>query len=253
MNWDQALDADDSGDKPVPVSSFAPPSTVQGSALEKHANEAMRLIAAGNTEKGAEVLVRHLSGALQRTCMHRYRISIDDAEELVMEAIFKIVKGQFQHETQPLIWIRTIVRNVCLDWLEKARAAKRGGPKTPTDRGDAAGAQTAQQLAERQGGQGSADFEQDGDAFLAERVSDQRMPAWIRLCVERAAWQFERDEPRRAEVLRMKTEGWSAEEIALHFGATPPVQKKQEVAARNRVLDAMKRAREYFQHCKDDE
>lgn len=247
MNWEQALDADDSGDKPAPVAAAAPTSAMLGGLLEKHANEAMRLIAAGQTEKGAEVLVRHLSGALQRTCIHRYRISVDDAEDLVMEAIFKIVQGRFQHETEPLIWIRTIARNVCLDWLEKARAAKRGGPTAPAGPVDTP---MAQHAAESQGG---AAFEQDGDAFLAERVSDPGMPAWARLCVERAAWQFERDEPRRAEVLRMKTEGWSAEEIALHFGATPPVQKKQEVAARNRVLDAMKRAREYFQHCKDDE
>jgi len=52
-------------------------------------------------------------------------------------------------------------------------------------------------------------------------------------------------------VLWLWYRGHSAAEIAVIYGATPPPNEKQETAARNRVLVSTRKAREYFQHCRD--
>jgi hypothetical protein len=50
----------------------------------------------------------------------------------------------------------------------------------------------------------------------------------------------------------MVAQGWSAEEIAIHFGALPgAVDERQRSAARDRVDRACRCAREHFAHCQE--
>ena len=199
---------------------------------EQIADEAMRLIQQGGAfaERGAELLCRHLSRRVQRY-FERHRVPSNQAEELVTEVWLKLLTSRYEGRVRGVVWLWTVAGSVLLDWVDKTRAERR------------AGADAAQPM----------EIAVDDDAWhvLSESVAAAAPPAWLKVCVERAAFLFEQEEPRRAEVLRFSCEQWSAEEIAVYYGATPPVTTKQQTAARNRVLDAVKRARSYFEHCKD--
>lgn len=198
---------------------------------EEHiAEEGMALIRQGKVEEGASLLVRKLSKRLQRY-YERHGVPSAQAEELVGDAWLKLVSSSFRGETRAIVWIWKIAGSVLLDWVDRHDAARRAGT---VDR----------PVAEMQ-------MDDDGWAHIAASAPAPQPPAWLSFCIERAAFLFECEEPRRAEVLRLSCEGWSAEEIAVYYGATPPPSDKQKTAARNRVLDAAKRARGYFAHCKE--
>lgn len=199
---------------------------------EQIAEQAMRLIQQGGTfrEQGAALLCRHLSRRVQRY-FERHRVPENQAEELVTEVWLKLLCSRYEGRVRAVVWLWTVAGSVLLDWVDKTRAERR------------AGSDAAQPV----------ELAVDDAAWglLSESVAAPAPPPWLTLCLERAAFVFEQEEPRRAEVLRFSCERWSAEEIAIYYGATPPVTPKQQTAARNRVLDAVKRARSYFAHCKD--
>jgi DNA-directed RNA polymerase specialized sigma24 family protein len=197
---------------------------------EQVAEEGMALIRQGKVEEGASLMVRKLSKRLQRY-YERHGVPPAQAEELVSDAWLKLVNSQFRGETRAIVWVWKIAGSVLLDWVERNAAARRAGSAD----------------------QPAAEVQVDDEAwsFIAESAAAPQAPAWLSLCIERAAFLFEREEPRRAEVLRFSCEGWSAEEIAAYYGAPPHPSEKQKTAARNRVLDAVKRARGYFAHCKE--
>lgn len=195
------------------------------------AEEGLALISQGKVEQGASLLVRHLSKRLQRYYL-RHGVPADQAEELVNEAWFKLVSSSFRGETRAIVWVWKVAGSVLLDWVGRNATMRRSG----TD---------DQPVSE-------VHLDDDGWRWLAEFAPAGEAPAWLTTCIERAAHLFESDEPRRAEVLRFTCEGWSAEEIAVYYGAAPPPSEKQKTAARNRVLDALKRARGYFAHCRED-
>ncbi|MES2938478.1 MAG: sigma factor [Pseudomonadota bacterium] len=197
---------------------------------EQIAAEALGLIRKGEVEAGAELLVRRLTTRVQRY-FERHRVPADQAEELVSETWLKLVTSRFDGGTREIVWLWTVAKTVLLDWVRRTQAQRRSGTRE----------ERAMEV----------QMDDDGWALLAASVAGAQAPAWTTLCIERAAWQFEQDEPRRAEVLRFSCEQWSAEEIAMYYGAEPPVTDKQKTAARNRVLDAMKRARGYFEHCRE--
>ena len=198
---------------------------------EQVAEEGMALIRAGRVEEGAALLVRRLSGRLQRY-FERHRVPGAQAQELVSEAWLKLVNSRFEGQTRAIVWIWRVAGSVLLDWVDHHAAERRAGTR-------------ALPVAELQ-------VDDDAWAHLAESVAAPQAPAWLTRCIEQAAFRFEREQPRRAEVLRFSCEGWSAEEIAVYYGATPPPGEKQKTAARNRVLDAMKQARSYFDHCREE-
>lgn len=197
---------------------------------EHIAEEGMALIRQGKVEEGASLLVRKLSKRLQRY-YERHGVPAAQAEELVGDAWLKLVSSAFRGETRAIVWIWKIAGSVLLDWVDRHGAARRAGT-------------SGQPIVEMQ-------MDDDSWAQIAASTPTLQPPAWLSVCIERAAFQFECAEPRRAEVLRLSCEGWSAEEIAVYYGATPPPSDKQKTAARNRVLDAAKRARGYFVHCKE--
>jgi DNA-directed RNA polymerase specialized sigma24 family protein len=199
---------------------------------EQIADEAMGLIQKGgkHAEQGAGLLCRHLTKRVQRY-FERHRVPEAQAEELVTEVWLKLLTSQFEGRTRAIVWLWTVAGSVLLDWVAKTKAESRVG----------ADASRPVEVA----------VDEDTWGLISESVAATHTPPWLKLCLERAAFVFEKEEPRRAEVLRFSCEKWSAEEIALYYGATPPVTAKQQTAARNRVLDAVKRARSYFAHCKD--
>ena len=117
-----------------------------------------------------------------------------------------------------------------IDWARDRNALKRGGK-----------------------GEDRLQVELDEETLevLIGAIESTAAPAWLKLCIERAAHQMQVDDPNRANVLWLWYRGHSAAEIAVIYGASPPPSEKQEIAARNRVLAATRKARDYFQHCKD--
>lgn len=157
----------------------------------------------------------------------RHRIPPEVAEELTNDLWLKLVTSRFDGRTRPVVWMWKIGRSLMIDWIRHEAAEKRG--------------RSAQ-----------GDLDDDKWLELMESVPGMSMPGWIRLCIERAIWQLEQDDPARAEVLRMVFEGWTDVEIAIYYGADPDtLSKKQQTAARDRVYRARKRAQEYFADCKD--
>lgn len=157
----------------------------------------------------------------------RHRIPPEVAEELTNDLWLKLVTSRFDGRTRPVVWMWKIGRSLMIDWIRHEAAEKRG--------------RAAQ-----------GDLDDDKWLELMESVPSLSMPGWIRLCIERAIWQLEQDDPARAEVLRMVFEGWTDVEIAIYYGADPDtLSKKQQTAARDRVYRARKRAQEYFADCKD--
>lgn len=199
---------------------------------EQIADDALRLIQQGGAfaERGAELLCRHLTRRVQRY-FERHRVPENQAEELVTEVWLKLLHSKYEGRVRAVVWLWMVAGSVLLDWVAKHQAERRAG-------GDA-----AQPI--------EVAVDDDTWHVIQDSVAATDAPPWLKLCLERAAFVFEQEEPRRAEVLRFSCEKWSAEEIAVYYGATPPVTAKQQTAARNRVLDAAKRARSYFEHCKD--
>lgn len=199
---------------------------------EQIADDAMHLIQQGGSfaEQGASLLCRHLSRRVQRY-FERHRVPHHQAEELVTEVWLKLLHSRYEGRVRAVVWLWMVAGSVLLDWVDKTKAERR------------VGSDASQPI--------EVAVDDDTWSVIHDSVAAAHPPPWLRLCLERAAFLFEQDEPRRAEVLRFSCEKWSAEEIALYYGATPPVTAKQQTAARNRVLDAVKRARTYFEHCKE--
>jgi DNA-directed RNA polymerase specialized sigma24 family protein len=162
--------------------------------------------------------------------LRRHRVPEADAEELVTDVWMKFLGSHYDGQARPVVWLWTIVQSVWVDWARARASQKRGGS-----------------------GEERLEVEVDAQTLeaLADAVQAPNAPGWLRLCLERAAWQLEQDDPNRAHVLWLWYSGQSATEIAIVFGAKPPPNAKQEAAARNRVLEATRRARAYFEHCKE--
>jgi DNA-directed RNA polymerase specialized sigma24 family protein len=193
------------------------------------ADTAMNLIQAGELEKAAIHLHRSLGSRLI-SYFRRHRVPEADAEELVSEVWIKFLRSRYDGQTRPVVWLWTIVQSVLVDWARERSAQKRGGS-----------------------GEDRLEVQVDEDAFevLINATESPNTPGWLKLCIERAAHQLEQDDPSRSHVLWLWYSGQSAADIAVVFGAPPPPTPKQETAARNRVLEATRKAREYFQHCKE--
>ena len=170
-------------------------------------------------EDAARMLHRNLFGWMCRYFM-RHRIPEATAEELTNDVWLKVLTGTFKGEGRPTAWVRSIARNLLIDWIREFRAEKRGSQHEVT-------------------------LAFDDWLTVLDTTGARRSPEWVRLCLERAAWQMEQDDPARLEVLAMVADGWSNAEIAIYYGADPEnVSSKEEGAARDRVYQARKKAKE---------
>jgi DNA-directed RNA polymerase specialized sigma24 family protein len=202
------------------------------SSIEALAEHAFGLIRKGgrDREQGFALLCKRLNGRLMAYFRKR-RVQDTDAEDLVIETWVKLANSRFEGRTRAIVWIWYCARSVFLSWVVKKDPLRNVVAPSPGD----------------DDGRDDEEWDVPGDPGTGVNF-----PGWARLCVQRAAAQFEHDHPGRARVLRMKAEGWSADEIAVYFGAKPPPSENEKTAARNRVLHSLKEAREYFAHCKDE-
>lgn len=196
---------------------------------EEIAERALALMREGSRgrEQAARLLEQRLRGRMQAYLV-RHRVPDADAEELVIDVWLKLLRSEFDQRTRPVVWLWKVARSVLLDWIRRRRSEKRGS--------------------------GTVEMTLDEDQWLElqETVGAAPAPPWLKLCLERAMFQLEQDDPARAEVLRLAAEGWTAREIAIYYGAeSSAVTQKQEGAARDRVYQARKKAQSYFQHCKE--
>jgi hypothetical protein len=88
----------------------------------------------------------------------------------------------------------------------------------------------------------------------AETVPDSKaLPHWKKIDIQVAMALFFKEKPRSAQTLELHAQGFSYSEIAAIQGNIKNVTKKQEDAAKSRVLHAQKIARKYFEHCKESD
>jgi DNA-directed RNA polymerase specialized sigma24 family protein len=193
---------------------------------EEIAEQAVILLRQAKVEQAALLLHRSLAGRMQRY-FERHRVASNEAEELVSDVWLRFIASSFDGRTRAIVWIWTIARSVLLDWVRSQNAQSRG----------------------RGLGGNVVEITMDDDSW--ELVGNQNTPGWLKLCIERAIHQLELDDPRRAHVLWLWYQGWTADEVAIHYGATASPSDKQKTAARNRVLEATRKARDYFSHCRE--
>lgn len=199
---------------------------------EDVAHQAIELLRAGKIQLAAELLNKHLHTRMLRY-FQRHRVPPDDAQELVTDVWMKFMNSRFEGETRAVVWLWVVANSVLLDWVRAQKAEKRG---------------RALNGAVEVSGLDDVAWDMAVNQFDIE--TEQSQP-WVKLCVDRAMLQLSQDDPRRAHVLWLWYQGWSAQELAVEYGAKPPPTKQQEAAARNRVLEATRKAKDYFSHCKE--
>ncbi|MCB1927652.1 MAG: sigma-70 family RNA polymerase sigma factor [Rhodocyclaceae bacterium] len=197
---------------------------------ERILKDIFTLMGRGHPHVGAAL--RQLDERMNRRVFRyfcRHRVDQQTAEELVNDLWMKIYDARDKPPDRPGVWLWTLARHMVVDWLRERTAEKRGEGR---------------------------EIAMDDDAWksVVETHPASTLPSWVRICLERASWQFEQDDPARAEVLRLVAEGWTDSEIAVYYGADPDkITDKQRGAARDRAYQARKRAREYFAECKEQD
>ena len=204
------------------------------SGFTQGAAEAAQLLGKGVREKhlAAEQLLKRCAGRLKVYIRrHSYGYATEeDAEDLLSITLVKFLESNVPAGCAPDAWLLTICKNAVLDWARKRLADKRGGKDSVHVELD----------------------DDEGGSLLDTLLGVSDLPAWVRLCIHKAMALMQLEKPERAEVLMMVAEEWSAEEIAIYFGADPKNISKQDLgAARDRVYRARLVAREYFEPCKE--
>jgi DNA-directed RNA polymerase specialized sigma24 family protein len=204
------------------------------SAFSESAAKAVACLAQGpkGRDQAARWLLQGCGGRLVSYIRrHSYNQATDeDAEEILMNTVMAFVTQPIPSGGSPDAWLFTIARNELIDWARKRNADKRGG--------------------------GQADVALDDDELgnlFDTQMGHTDLPAWVRNCIQKAAAYMQQVSPERAMVLFMVADGWSAEEIAIYFGADPnkEITSQQQAAARDRRYRAKLEAQQYFEHCKE--
>jgi DNA-directed RNA polymerase specialized sigma24 family protein len=195
-------------------------------------------------DRAAALLLSSWGSRLLRYFVNHGRASDSVAEELASDAILQFVLQPVPASCPADVWLWTIARNALVDWARAQDTLKRGGSGGSSVHGPGAAMQT-----------GRIEITLDDDEMLAlldTQLGHVDLAPWIRDCVHKAAAWMEREEPRHAQVLWMVAQGWSAEEVAIHFGAPPEaVNERHRSAARDRIYRACQCAREHFAHCQE--
>jgi DNA-directed RNA polymerase specialized sigma24 family protein len=224
----------------------AQPPRSPSAALEAQQASQWAREGARGQDRAAALLLRSWGARLVRYAMQHGRVTESVAEELAADAILQFVLQPAPPGCAAEVWLWALARHVLIDHARARDALKRGGRGGSGGHGSHAAAL---------GQTGHIEVTLDDDALLAvlDRLPGHVEPApWVRECVHKAAALMEHDEPRHAQVLWMVAQGWSAEEIAVHFGAQPgAVDARQRSAARDRVYRACRCAREHFAHCRE--
>lgn len=162
-------------------------------------------------EQCVRLLQQCLGRKLQRY-FERNRVPEAIAEEMVWDVWLKVLQGDFRGDTRPVVWIWTIARNHLISHHRKDHP--------------------------------EVDMDEESWEALVVSLPAAGIPAWARLCIERALAQFEIDHPDRTQVLRMIAEEWSAREIGEVFACN-------EGAARDRAYRTRELVRSYLEECRE--
>ncbi len=198
------------------------------------AAQAVACLAQGSKgrNQAATLLLQGCGGRLQSYIQrHSYRRATDeDAEEILMSTVMAFVTEPIAPGCSADAWLFRIARNELIDWARRRKAQMRGGGQVEID----------------------LDDDELGNLFDTS-LGHSELPAWVRDCIQKAAVYMQQVSPQRAEVLFMVADGWSAEEIAIYFGADPnqEISAQQKAAARDRRYRAKIEAQSYFEHCKE--
>lgn len=181
------------------------------------------------TNRAARLLLASCGGRLKRYFkQHSFRMSTEeDLDELLSDTVMAFVTQPIPQDCSSAdAWLFAIAYNKVTDWVRKRLAEKRGaGVLIDVDD-------------ETLGG------------LLGRALGYFELPPWVKRCVEMAADRMQQASPQNAEVLYMVADGWSAEEIAVHFGANPrEITAQQLTNARDRRYRAKLKAQEFFKHC----
>ncbi|MFM2067903.1 MAG: hypothetical protein RLZZ584_2812 [Pseudomonadota bacterium] len=199
-------------------------------------------------DRAAAQLLRHWGARLVRHAVQHGRVTESVAEELAADAILRFVLQPAPPGCPADVWLWTLARHGLIDHVRAQQALKRGGAGSSSPASGATSGHNAGQA-------GRSGLALDDEALLAaldHLPGHVELAPWVRECVHRAAVLLERDEPRHAHVLFMVAQGWSDQEIAMHFGARPgAVDERQRSAARDRIYRACRCAREHFAHCQE--
>ncbi len=211
---------------------------------------------AAGQDRAAALLLSTWGARLLRYFVSHGRTSDSVAEELASDAILQFVLQPLPASCPADVWLWTIARHGLIDWARAQDALKRGGSggsRSGAVSGGRAGATGRSQGAATQTGRIEITLDDDEMlALLDTHLGHVDLAPWIRDCVHKAAAWMEREEPRHAQVLWMVAQGWSAEEVAIHFGAPPEaVTERQRSAARDRIYRACQCAREHFAPCQE--
>ncbi|MEY4751659.1 MAG: hypothetical protein RIQ60_3873 [Pseudomonadota bacterium] len=210
-------------------------------------------------DRAAALLLRNWGARLVRYFVQHGRVTDGVAEELAADAILNFVLEPAPDGCPADVWLWSMARHRLIDHARAQGARKRGGRGAGPSSRSQAGALDAGRGGASEPRSGAVDgpieLALDDEAWLA--VLDHlpghvELAPWVRDCVHKAAALMERDEPRHAQVLWMVAQGWSAEEIAVYFGAPPDaLHERHRTAARDRVYRACRSAREHFAHCRE--
>ena len=197
------------------------------------ATQAAILVSQDKREDAARALLEGGGAQLMRSIRHHsyHNARDEDAEEIMMDTLFAFITKPLPPECNAAAWLFAICHNKIKDWARHHQADKRGG-------------------------QINADVALDDDELgnlLDTTLGHTELPGWVRTRIQTAAATMQQERPDRAMVMLMVAEGWSAEEIAIYFGADPyrTITDQQLAAARDRVYRAKKEAQEFFLHCKE--
>ena len=212
------------------------PKSAVSARLDKALAEAHPLALQGPTgqNKAAGVLLKANVAALLTGYFRRNSVPEGPAEELTSEVLVRLVTKMPTDKAPTSAWFWTLARNTVISWVRKRDAESRGGSQADN---------------------GPTEVALDEDDFvqLIDRefgVSD--LPAWVRDCVHKAAHLLQVEDHKTAEVLWLAYMDYSAEDIAVHFGAKAgAVTPTQLGAARQRKSHALGIARGYFEHCRE--
>jgi len=195
------------------------------------AAEAAALLRKGkpDKERAARVLLQGCGSRLIRYLHNHARVDEHQAEDLATQALLSFIDAPPEHAEAAPAYLYSVARSKAIDHVRKVTAQRRGGGRAEV-----------------------ALDEEDFIVLLDTQHGYSDMPAWVRDCVQKAAYVMQQQDPERFMVLQMVYEDWPAEDIAVYFGADPQnVSTRQKTAARDRKYQARQSARQYFEHCQE--
>ena len=207
----------------------------QGLALAAAERQALQ-------EQAAVLLFRRASGLITRRLQRGgsndgvevVGMSDEDAEDNLYPTIERFVRSKPDGRASGLNWLYRSIASQALDHHRKRMALMRGGDLS---------------FVPLHGEDGEIKDEVDKASPLYESSAEI---ASLDDCMERAIAGYEADFPTYANVLRLIKQGLEGDDLVAAFAANPElITDKDRNNFKSRKSLALKKAREYFEPCKD--